>query len=346
LGIKKTIFRIFGAMLVFLVAAAGIAVFLNFEVAAWVTKAVQIPAPKLITVGRGASLTGIAENLEHQGIIDSSVKFRIYVRVAQLFPHFQAGLYQFSGNVTPTQIIEAITHGDVYKPLAVEFTVPEGFTMYQIRDRLVAHGIGTQSSLTHLLTDKAFIKELGITSPSLEGYLYPATYQFFTTIPSERDAIKRMTAEFFKRLPEGYAEKAKQLNLTLPQSVIFASLIERETLHDDERPLVSEVIWARLKDGGPLGIDAALIYGIENYDGDIKWRDLKNAQNLYNTRIHKGLPPTPIASPSVASLLAVLNPADKRYYYYVRKPGPDNRHQFSRTLQEHNEYVQKWIRGN
>ena len=133
-----------------------------------------------------------------------------------------------------------------------------------------------------------------------------------------------------------------QKGLALHQAVTFASLIEAETLHDDERSKVSEVIWRRLKDNAPLGIDAALIYGIPDYAGDLKTAHLNDAKNRYNTRIHRGLPPSPIGNPSAKSMAAVLTPSDQGYYYYVLIPGSD-RHHFSRTLKEHNEHVRNLV---
>lgn len=321
-----------------------IGIYLYIELGRWRLNPVALEKPVVMTVDRGSSLQAIAQKLQDNGVIDSAANFQLLVRLGRSFQLFQAGLYQFSDKVTPASVIASLSTGAIYKPIAVEFVIPEGFTMQQIRDRLVARGIGTKASIDRLLTDKSFLRELGVDAPSLEGYLYPATYQFFSSLPSEREALQRMTSEFFKRLPADYLTRASGLGLNLEKAVVFASLIERETLHDEERPLVSEVIWRRLKANEALGIDAALIYGIKDYDGDIKWKDLRNAKNAYNTRIHRGLPPTAIASPSVASLLAVLNPANKGYNYYVRKPGDDNRHQFSRTLEEHNGYVRQWIR--
>ena len=153
-----------------------------------------------------------------------------------------------------------------------------------------------------------------------------------------------MVRTFWEKLPKGYEAKVRKRGLSLERAVTFASLIEMETLLDEERSKVSEVIWARLKKGEPLAIDAALIYGIKNYKGNIRWRHLKDRSNKYNTRIYKGLPPSPIGSVSVASLEAVLNPTSEGYYYYVLKPDSSQSHHFSKTLKEHNQHVQKLVR--
>jgi len=147
---------------------------------------------------------------------------------------------------------------------------------------------------------------------------------------------------FWQHLPKNYEAQVHAMGLSLDQAVTFASLIERETRHDDEKPLISEVIWRRLKDKTPLAIDAAVIYGVANYKGNLTWANLADAKNPYNTRIHVGLPPTPIGSPDLKALEAVLTPSNFGYYYYVLIPG-EGRHHFSRTLQEHNEHVKKLV---
>ena len=136
------------------------------------------------------------------------------------------------------------------------------------------------------------------------------------------------------------------MGLTLDQAVTFASLIEMETMQESEKRLIAEVIWRRLKRGEPLGIDAAIIYGIPDYDGDIKWVHLRDAKNRYNTRIHKGLPPTPIGAVSRVSLEAVLEPTNFGYYYYVLDAVDHTHHTFSKTLAEHNLNVQKYLRAS
>jgi UPF0755 protein len=194
-----------------------------------------------------------------------------------------------------------------------------------------------------LSQDPKLLDELRIPSTSLEGYLYPATYPF-TKIPDAQEVITRAVKTFWDRLPANYEEMVKEKGLDLNQAVIFASLIELETANDAERSFVSEVIWNRYNDKAALGIDAAIIYGIKDYDGDIRSRDLRDRSNLYNLRIHPGLPPTAIGSPSKESLLAVLSPSNKGYYYYVVDVDKENQHHFSKSLSEHNRYVRKLVK--
>lgn len=309
-----------------------------YQLYSWSRQPIVLKGPKMIYFAQGMRLPELSGVLASEGMVEHALFFHLYVRLLDDYSRFQAGNYRFEGEVSPLGIAETIRSGKTYVPIQVQYTIPEGFNLNQIAARLAVNGVDSERNLLRIARDKVFIKEMGIDSPSLEGYLYPATYSF-SKRPTAEQALKEMVRTFWDRLPENYVEEAKKLGLTLQQAVTFASLIEMETLHEDERPKVSEVIWQRLKKGSPLGIDAALIYGIKGYKGDIKWEHLKDAKNLYNTRIHKGLPPTPIGSPSRASLLAVLNPSNEGYYYYVLNTDGDRRHHFSKSLSEHNKYV-------
>jgi UPF0755 protein len=238
-------------------------------------------------------------------------------------------------------VAQAIIKGDVWNPIVLTVTVPEGWNMKGVAERLAANGVGQLAQVQHLLTDRAFLAAAKVPSTSVEGYLYPATYAFHQ-LPSATEALGEMVKKFWESLPKDYEKHVAEKGLTLGGAVTFASLIELETRLDEERPLISEVIWRRLKDKVPLAIDAALIYGIPDYDGKIHTVNLQDAKNPYNTRIHGGLPPTPIGSPSAKSLEAVLTPTNLGYYYYVLIPG-QGRHHFSKTLQEHNLHVKKLV---
>jgi len=342
---KKTIPKILMA-LTLLMACTGVAAIYGYsQLLDWSDSKQEISGQTDFDFPKGTSLTTLASKLESENLVSNALAFRVYVRTRGIYGKFQAGKYQFSNSSSPVEIIEKISKGDTFNPVFAQFTIPEGFTIDQVRDRLVANGIGTKPEISRLMKSRDFLKKLNVRSKSLEGYLYPATYKFHSKLPSATEALEKMVSELFKRLPKNYEKMANNKGLSLNDAITFASLIEKETLHDDEKPLISEVIWRRLNRGEPLGIDAGLIYGIENYNGDIRWRDLRNAKNPYNSRIHKGLPPTAIGATSISSMEAVLKPANKRYHYYVRKPGKDSRHHFSRTLQEHNLYVKKWVRS-
>ncbi len=317
---------------------------LYFYMSSWSEKATDIPKAVDIYFPAGTKLNELAGALESSQLIDSAITFKLWVRFNKTYDRFQAGQYRFSGKITPALIQKKMVMGHVFIPMALQFVIPEGFTLRQTVKRLVANGVGEFQEVWSLAHDPSFLKELNIKAKGLEGYLYPATYSF-PKREKPRTVLRKMVATFWENLPENYLGAIEERGLTLTEAVTFASMIELETLHDDERPKVAEVIWNRLKNKEPLAIDAALIYGIKDYQGDIKWKHLKDRMNPYNTRVFKGLPPGPIGAVSRASLKAVLEPTQEGYYYYVLIAG-SNRHHFSKTLKEHNKYVKLLLDGS
>ncbi|SMF54935.1 endolytic transglycosylase MltG [Pseudobacteriovorax antillogorgiicola] len=311
--------------------------FYYFKMKSWGERQVFVEKASVIHFPAGTKLDALAGALEASGVIDDALNFKVWVKMFGHYHRYQAGRYRFSGQISPVYIDQKMSLGKTYTPITLQFVIPEGFTLKQVVNRLVANSVGEYQELWTLAHDQAFLKELKIKNQNLEGFLYPATYSF-TSRPTAKDVFRKMVATFWENLPPNYLERIKNKKLSLKQAVTFASLIEMETTHEDEKTMISEVIWNRLKKGEPLGIDAALIYGIKDYQGDIKWKHLKDAKNPYNTRIHKGLPPGPIGAVSGSTLEAVLNPTDEGYYYYVLKAGT-TRHYFTKTLKEHNKYV-------
>ena len=327
-------------LLVILPTVAGL-----WKLQHWGDASHSLTTPRSVYFPTRTSLRTLAQTLEQKGIIDSALLFRLFVRCCSDFKKFQAGDYRFAGNTSPVQIATRIIAGDIHIELHLRFTVPEGFTLAKIVARMAEHRLGTQAELQQLARDPDLLTSLKINAASLEGYLYPATYSFYQKLPTARQVFARLVAKWQAMLPADYEPRVAEKGLTLHKAVTMASLIELETAHDDERSKISEVIWKRLKDRTPLGIDAAVIYGIKDYKGDLKRRHLRDASNPWNTRIHRGLPPTPIGSPSLASLLAVLNPTNEGHYFYVLIPDGTKRHHFSRTLREHNRHVRKLMRA-
>jgi UPF0755 protein len=276
--------------------------------------------------------------------VDNKNFFMALIRLRADYAKVQAGSYLFKGSVTPSDILKKMIAGDIYIPVVLQVSIPEGFTLKMLNERLAAKNVGKLVELDALVKDVKFLRSLGIKANSLEGFTYPATYNF-EAMPDGREFYKKTVKTFFEKLPADYELSVAKSGLNLTQAVTFASLIELETMRDEEKSLISEVIWARLKRGEPLGIDAAIIYGIANYDGDLKWKDLRNIKNKYNTRIHRGLPPGPIGAASRSSLVAVLNPSNLGYYYYVLDSNDPTRHLFSKTLAEHNSYVRKLVKS-
>lgn len=308
----------------------------------WSQTPLPIKDPIAITLERGTTLRTISQKLELARVISDDHWFELWVRLFSSYERFQAGPYSFQGKVTPQDIARTMINGETFMPIVLQITIPEGFTLKQVATTLAGAGVGSETEFRALAQNREYLQSHRITANTLEGYLFPATYRF-TSVPSLQDAVDLMINEFWKRLPVNFETKLNEDGYSLYDGIIIASLIELETPHHDERPLISEVIWRRLKAGMALGIDAAIIYGIPDYDGNLRFRHLRDETNPYNTRRHRGLPPSPICSPSQQSLLAVLNPTAQGLWYYVldpSKPG-GNRHHFSASSREHSQYVAK-----
>ncbi len=326
--------------LLVLLVGAGFTGWTYVHLPAWAMQKRALPAPADVKLVKGGRLRDFAQELQDTGAIDSAWKFRLWIRFYKDYSKFQAGPYRFEGDQSPASIVETVEAGKTFQPYELQFVIPEGFTLKQVIERLFARNVGTREELWAIARDKELLKKYRINGDSVEGFLFPATYSFEVKPPA-REVFEKMLRTFYQNLPEGLEQKLKELGLDLHQAVIFASLIERETLHDEERPKVAEVIWNRLHAGETLGIDAALIYGIEDYKGDITWKHLRDEKNPYNTRIHKGLPPGPIGAVSIDSLEAILTPTHEGYKFYVLKNDGSSYHNFSRTLAEHNRFVKQ-----
>ncbi len=312
----------------------------------WPLQATSLAQTTKFKLEKGVSLKNLSSQLETAGLIDNQHLFYYYVRMFSDYSKFQAGNYQFKNQISNTDIIKKMIAGDTFQEVLFEINFPEGQSIRRSFSKLKnLNLVQNKEQLELALKDKNMLKDYKIPSTSLEGYIYPATYRFYK--PSTiQDVIKTGVDEFFKRTKNKYQNQLKKSGLSMNEWVVFASLIEAETQIKNEYPKVAEVIWNRLKKKDFLGIDAALIYGIKDYQGDIKWSHLKDKKNLYNSRVHKGLPPTAIASPSLDALEAVFNPSNQGYYFYVTKTDQSKEHHFSKTLKEHNRWVRELVKSS
>jgi UPF0755 protein len=222
-----------------------------------------------------------------------------------------------------------------------EVTVPEGLRLDEIAARLADAGITDDVAFLQLANDPVVAKRLGLPADSIEGYAFPETYRFRRHTPPE-EVIEAMVAELNARLsPEDRAAIASS-GFSLHQVVTLASIVEKETGQKQERPIIAGVYRNRLKIGMRLQSDPTVIYGLyrtSGFDGDLRTRHLRE-DNPWNTYTRAGLPPGPIASPSIEAIRAVLAPADVPYLYFVSRN--DGSHVFSTTLTEHNQAVKRF----
>ena len=283
---------------------------------------------QVFEVGAGESLPEIARRLEEAGLVRHRLAVECLGRARELAGRLQRGEYRLSPALSPGEILERIASGRV---IDYEVAFPEGFTAAQFADRLAAAGLADRDAFLAVVRDPAVPAQLGVEGGSLEGYLFPETYRFPRGLaPIE---LARAMVGQFQAAWTGIAPRAKERGLSMREVVILASLIEKETGAPDERPLIASVFLNRLRRGMRLETDPSVIYGIADFDGNLRRRDLEDPANPFNTYRIPGLPPGPIASPGAASLRAVVEPAETQYLYFVSRN--DGSHAFSKTYAEH-----------
>jgi UPF0755 protein len=283
----------------------------------------------------GSSLSRVAEELEGAGVVRSALALKLLAKLAGQGGLVQSGTYRFSEPAPPGRILARLVAGDVEK---VSLTIPEGFTLQQVIDRLAELGYGNRDRLRQLANDPEFVRQLGIEAPNLEGYLFPETYLFSPGI-SEAAVLKMLVMQFHLRVDQALLARAKTQQLNLHQLVTLASIIEKETSLVEEMPLIAAVFHNRLRRNIPLQTDPTVIYGLAAFDGNLTRKHLETPAP-YNTYLVRGLPPGPIANPGLAALRAAAEPARSDYLYFVARG--DGSHQFSVSLQEHNQAVRRF----
>lgn len=309
----------------------------------WFQRQIDPPGPPgepvAVVVPQGSSPRRIAAILDDKGIIESAQVFSLYVRLNSPGT-FRAGEYTFRTGSSFSDIIRALERGPRIRYQRV--TVPEGLTLEQIAERVgTLPGRSADRFLELARSGEIRSKYQPEDVTSLEGLLFPETYQFVAR-DDEAAILQRMVDHFDAVLDElDFEAKARARNVDPYEAIVAASLIERETRVDDERPKIARVIYNRLRAKMPLQIDATVIYalGESGTKTRVLFKDLE-VDSPYNTYKVRGLPPTPIAASSRASLAAAVAPADGPWIYYVVTE-PDGRHSFATTLREHNQNIAK-----
>jgi UPF0755 protein len=320
--------------------------FAGLVVVLWATIYVHFLAPpswerhsRVVTLPAGTSFHDIARILEDNGIIRDHRSFYLLARLEDAIPKVKAGEYEVHTGMTPKEVLSKLVRGDVIK---YPITIPEGYNLFQIGEVLDQAKVCLKKVFWEKTNDPALIASLGLDGESLEGYLFPDTYNFPKGF-GEEQVIRQMVARF-KTVYASLANRAEHLGLSRRDVVILASMIEKEAVEDQERRLISAVFHNRLHRGMALQSDPTAIYGLrtrESRQERITKQDLLR-RSPYNTYHIMGLPKGPIANPGLKSLQAVLYPADVNYLYFVSRN--DRTHHFSSTLEEHNRAVDKYQR--
>lgn len=296
----------------------------------------------VVEIPQGATINTISDILYKNKLIKNKTMFKIFVKLSNKAQNFKAGKYLFNQTYSNKEIIEDISSGKMYND-GIKITIPEGSTSKEIVSILVGQKLGNEESYEKLISNPKefynqfkFLKEEDITS--LEGFLYPSTYYFDENV-SEKDVLSVMLSQFNKVYTDKLRDRQKELKMTIEQVVNLASIIEKEAVLDEDRPIIASVFYNRLKIGMPLQSDATIQYIFKERKKIVTYKDLE-IDSPYNSYKNKGLPPTPIASPGIKSIEAALYPKKTEYLYFVAKM--DGGNNYSTNYEDHLKYVKEY----
>ncbi len=303
-----------------------------------------------VAIEPGEGPSEIAEKLENAGVIESGTRFRVLVQLMGFDRLLQAGTYDLQADMPVLDVLYRLRNGVVTTRFV---TVVEGWQLAEIADAVTAHGVDRDGFLDAAGShdyDYPFVGQVP-DGESLQGYLYPATYPLRTGDDGET-IVDAMLAAFGTNVPDDVATQADAVGLTLHEVVTLASIIEREAVVPEEKPIMAQVFLRRLRIGLRLEADPTVQFALAeagaNTEPDTYWKAALTTDDLafdspYNTYVYFGLPPGPISSPAADSIAAVLNPAETNYLYFVAKP--DGSHAFAATFAEHSANVELYLNG-
>jgi UPF0755 protein len=281
-----------------------------------------------VIIPRGANFGQAADSLARTGLVGSPRLFRLYGRLTGGDRNIKPGTYLLRHGTPWRDIISALNGGH---GLVNTITIPEGYSLSQITPLLSRTLKVPADSVEAAVRDTALLARLDIPNPTVEGYVFPDTYAF-PLGTTARQAVREMVYAFERRWRPDWDSSLVGLKINRNDLVTMASIVEREARLPEERPVIAAVYYNRLRRGMLLQADPTIQYALGHHVGRVLYKDLA-VQSPYNTYIHKGLPPGPVASPGVASLAAAANPANVPYLYFVATK--DGHHEFRMTLDEH-----------
>lgn len=291
--------------------------------------------PAEFQIAPGSGLRSAARQIEAGGVAVGRIRFEILVRALGRSQDIKAGSYELDAAVTPLQLLDKLTQGDVTQ---AGLTLIEGWTFRQFRA-----AINANTSLkgdSKALSDAEILKRIGAAENYPEGLFFPDTY-LFSKNSSDFDVLRRAYASMRRHMEQEWLGRDQKTPYRSPyEALIMASIVEKETGRAEERDMIAGTLVNRLRIGMRLQVDPTVIYGLgEEFDGNLRRRDLLE-DGPYNTYLRGGLPPTPIAMPGLGAIRAALRPSHTLTLYYVSRG--DGSSQFSRTLDEHNRAVAKY----
>ncbi|MEW6334686.1 MAG: endolytic transglycosylase MltG [Thermodesulfobacteriota bacterium] len=293
---------------------------------------------RIVDIPKGSGFFRITEILKDAGLVHNRPFFWTLAIVKGAAKTIRAGEYELTGSMSPAQIIEKLVRGEIK---SYWVTLPEDITMNEIAKRLTALNLINEREFFDLGTDRSFLASLGIEAESIEGYLFPETYQLNRSMTT-REVVRIIVRQFWKGITPEMSKRAEQMGFTLHEWVTLASLIGKEAGNREEKTLISAVFHNRLAQGMRLQSDPTAVYHLEKEGTPVKTIRRKHLalDSPYNTYRINGLPPGPIANPGVDSLRAALHPDRVGYLYFVSTN--DGSHHFSTTLDAHRKAVAKY----
>ena len=286
----------------------------------------------IVVIPRGSSVRAAADTLANAGVISSPRLFRWYVRGLGQARTIKPGRYQLAFHAPYRDVLDALIEG---RSVRHTVTIPEG---YDIRDiaPLVAKALSvSEDSVRAATTDSVWRRKLEVPAPSLEGYLFPATYSFAEGTTA-REAVGEMLERFEAAWKPEWNERLQAMAISRHTAMTMASIVEKEARKPEERPIISAVYWNRVKIGMRLQADPTVQYALPSHVDRVLFKDLE-VESKYNTYKYAGLPPGPIASPGEAAIIAAITPANVPYLYFVAHP--DGHHEFRQTFAEHSRAI-------
>lgn len=292
-----------------------------------------------INIPVGISFKKVSNILAEEHIIKDKSNLKMLAYLMGATHNVKYGEYLLSSSMRPITVLEKLLNGEV---MLHQVTIPEGYTDEEIASTLHENGLlDDVDGFMELTKDKVFITKLEIDANSLEGFLYPDTYELSKGL-LPKEIIEKMVDQFKLVYIPQLQERAAEMGMTIQQVMTLASIIEKETSVPAERYLISAVFHNRLKVGMRLQSDPTVLYAFHITNDVITKKNLRK-RNPYNTYVINGLPPGPICNPGRESIVAALYPADTNYLYFVANN--DGSHEFTRTLKEHNHYVNLYQRN-
>jgi len=309
----------------------------NFLFVSWAYLTTPLNTTQIIFVQPRWSFKRLIIELDRMKIVTLPIFLEVWGRVYGLAGKIKPGEYLITPDLTPVALLKKLSSGKgvIYHKVII----PEGATIKQIAEIFAQYGLINRTKFIRLAYNRHFAHSLGIDAPSLEGYLFPATY--FLPKGLSEDIIIKMMLTKFNHIYQKYSNKAKKMGFSRHEIVTLASIIEKETAVKTEKPLIASVFLNRLRRKMPLQADPTVIYALPHFNGNLTKKDLKYV-SPYNTYIIKGLPPTPICNPGEESIRAVVEAPDTPYLYFVSRG--NGTHYFSKNLKEHNRAVLKYQR--